>query len=197
MRQGAIITRLAIKEVIMNYYLHYDESTGAIIGAPYCDLVHGKEVPVYNKEPIVTQTPEVDDKGDPVLDSEGKQVMKNVTQAAGTVQTGTTIDLSAIPMPNIELTEAEHDDWMQHQATRKVDVTTKKLVEYTPLAVVLTAAEKIAALDAEYQPQFFALAQSLGLATLDGNQTVIDGIKSDYAALKDTYNTKREALANG
>lgn len=65
-------------------------------------------------------------------------------------------------------------------------------------AVVLTAGEikanKIAILDAEYQPQFAELAQSLGLATLDGNQTIIDGIKSDYSALKKVYNTKREAI---
>ncbi|MBU2701698.1 hypothetical protein Ga0466249_002817 [Sporomusaceae bacterium BoRhaA] len=180
----------------MRYFLHYNQS-GLIIGAPYCDLVHGKPMSVYNTEPITTQTPEFDDKGNAVVGDDGKPSMKTVTQAIGTVQTGTTIDLSAIPAPYAEITEAEHDDWMQNQATRKVDVTTKKLIEYTPPAVVLTATEKIAALDAEYQPQFSALAQSLGLATLDGNQTVIDGIKSDYTALKTEYNAKREAIANG
>lgn len=70
-----------------------------------------------------------------------------------------------------------------------------------PTPPELTAAEKqaqdIAALDAEYEPQFAALAQSLGLATLDGNQIVIDGIKSDYAALKAEYQTKREAIMLG
>ena len=51
-------------------------------------------------------------------------------------------------------------------------------------------ATAIAALDAVYQPQFTALAQALGLATLDANQTVIDGVKADYAALKDEYQAK-------
>ena len=94
------------------YYLHYDASTGIIV-APYHSVVHGKEVPVYNNEPIL------DDEGD-------------VINEIGTVQTGTTLDLSAIPTPYIAITEAEHDDWMQNQSTRKIDIDTKKLVEYTP-----------------------------------------------------------------
>lgn len=53
-----------------------------------------------------------------------------------------------------------------------------------------TKEEKFAALDAEYQPQFAELAQSLGLATLDANQTAIDGVKADYAALKAEYQSK-------
>jgi hypothetical protein len=56
---------------------------------------------------------------------------------------------------------------------------------------------KLTALDAEYQPRFTALAQSLGLATLDGDQTVIDGIKEDYTALKSEYQTKKEGIENG
>lgn len=52
----------------------------------------------------------------------------------------------------------------------------------------------MAALDAEYQPQFAELAQSLGVATLDGNQVAIDGIKDDYAALKAEYTAKMEVL---
>ncbi len=57
--------------------------------------------------------------------------------------------------------------------------------------------QKISALDGEYRPQFTALADSLGLATLDGNQTVIDEIKANYATLKAEYQTKLEAINNG
>jgi hypothetical protein len=57
--------------------------------------------------------------------------------------------------------------------------------------------QKSAELDTEYHSQFTTLAQSLGLATLDGNQTIIDGIKSDYAALKTEYQKKLEEITNG
>ena len=55
----------------------------------------------------------------------------------------------------------------------------------------------IDSLNTEYDSQFAALATSLGLATLSGDQTVIDGIKSDYTALKAEYQTKLEAINNG
>ena len=55
-------------------------------------------------------------------------------------------------------------------------------------------ATAIAALDAEYQLQFTKLAQALGMATLDGNQAAITGIKEDYAALKAEYTEKMEVL---
>ena len=97
------------------YYLHYDAGTGIIV-APYHSAVHGKEIPIYNTEPITMQ------------DEDGN----DVTQAIGTIQTGTTLDLSAIPTPYVEITDSEHDDWMQNQSTRKIDIETLKLVEYTP-----------------------------------------------------------------
>ena len=50
--------------------------------------------------------------------------------------------------------------------------------------------KNLSTLDAVYQPQFVALAQALGLASLDANQTVIDGVKADYAALKAEYQAK-------
>lgn len=98
------------------YYLHYNKQTGLIIGAPYHSAVHGKEVPLYNTEPITTQ------------DAEGNKI----TQEIGTVQTGTSLDLSAIPTPYITLTTAEHADWFNNQDRRKVDVEKLKLIEYEP-----------------------------------------------------------------
>lgn len=60
-----------------------------------------------------------------------------------------------------------------------------------------TTEELLYTLDAEYQPQFTELAQALGLATLSGNQTVIDSIKEDYTALKAEYDEKREVITSG
>jgi len=66
--------------------------------------------------------------------------------------------------------------------------------DFIPPVPETTKGEKMAALDAEYQPQFMELAQNLGVATLDGNQTAITGIKDDYATLKAEYTEKMEAL---
>lgn len=100
------------------------------------------------------------------------------------------IGYANIPEPHIEIDETAHQDCMNHQGLRKVDIKTKKIVEYVPEITEPTKEEKVAALDAVYQPQFVALAQALGLATLDANQTVIDGVKADYAALKAEYQAK-------
>lgn len=74
----------------------------------------------------------------------------------------------------------------------------------TPLEIppyVLTAEEikqqQFDALDAEYQPQFAALSQALGMATLAENTDLIASIKEDYAALKAEYDGKREVINNG
>ncbi|MCM0757336.1 hypothetical protein M7775_01980 [Sporomusa sphaeroides DSM 2875] len=61
---------------------------------------------------------------------------------------------------------------------------------------VPTVEEKLTNLDAEYQPQFADLAQSLGLAMLDDNTELIAELKADYADLKQEYQTKREAIQN-
>jgi len=67
--------------------------------------------------------------------------------------------------------------------------------DFIPPALESTKTEKMAALDAAYQPQFTELAQALGMASLDGNQTAIDGIKADYATLKAEYTAKMGALS--
>ena len=60
-----------------------------------------------------------------------------------------------------------------------------------------TKDEKLAALDDVYQPQFTALAQGAGLATLDGNEATLANIKEDYVVLKTEYKEKLEAINNG
>ena len=104
------------------------------------------------------------------------------------------IDYSSIPEPYIIINEATHQDCIDNPGLRRVDLDTKQIGVYTPPGP--TAAESIAALDIEYQPQFAALAQALGLATLDGNQAVMDEVKADYAALKVEYQARREEITN-
>jgi hypothetical protein len=57
--------------------------------------------------------------------------------------------------------------------------------------------QQLDALDAEYQPQFVALSQALGMATLAENTDLIASIKEDYTALKAEYDGKREVITNG
>lgn len=89
----------------------------------------------------------------------------------------------------------ENDEWLNPSDLTIVDGEIK-VNTITQTAEEIKVA-KLTALDAECQPQFTALAQSLGLATLDGDQTVMDGIKEDYAALKAQYQTKKEEIENG
>ena len=100
------------------------------------------------------------------------------------------ISYASIPEPYVEIDESTHQDCINHQGLRKVDLATQKIVEYVPEIVEPTKEEKLVALDAVYQSQFTALAQSLGLASLDANAAVIDGVKADYAALKAEYQAK-------
>jgi hypothetical protein len=67
---------------------------------------------------------------------------------------------------------------------------------YTPPDKPLTADEQIAALDAEYQPQFDALTLAWAKASMDGNTTLAASIKADKDALLAEYTTKREAIVN-
>lgn len=109
---------------------------------------------------------------------------------------------NGIPVPNIEITDQQHQEYFakgqRHKVLKQSDETLVFVyVEPEPLSKEELQAADIAALDAEYQPQFAGLAQSLGLATLDGNQNVIDSIKADYAAIKTEYQTKKEEIVNG
>lgn len=54
------------------------------------------------------------------------------------------IAYASIPEPYIEIDEASHQDCINNQGNRKVDVTALKIVEYTPTAEMPVAAvEKV------------------------------------------------------
>lgn len=63
--------------------------------------------------------------------------------------------------------------------------------------IIVTNQQKLDALDAEYQPQFDDLTKNLGLAILNNDTDAQTSIKTDYAALKTEYTTKRMAIENG
>lgn len=83
--------------------------------------------------------------------------------------------------------------WLSDERVAELGLTPVSSDYQTP-TIGASKAEKLVELDMIYQPQFTNLAQSLGVATLDGNQTAIAGIKEDYAALKAEYTSKMEAL---
>ena len=102
-----------------------------------------------------------------------------------------------IPAPYIEIDETTHQDCMNHQGLRKVDLATHTIIDCAQVVTELTKVEKLVALDVAYQPQFASLAQGAGLATLDGNEDTLANIKEDYAALKTEYKEKLEVINNG
>lgn len=104
------------------------------------------------------------------------------------------IAYASIPAPYIELDESAHQDCINNQGSRKVDVTALKIVEYTPEVATLTKEEQISALDAEYQPQFVELVRALGVATLGDNTETIAAVKLDYASLTAEYQAKLKEI---
>jgi hypothetical protein len=103
---------------------------------------------------------------------------------------------TVIPTGALSITNTDYEKFFVDNGKYRFVLSDGKAVlqEYVSIK---TTADKLAALDAAYQPQFKDLAQSLGLATLDGNETVLTGIKADYATLKAEYQTKKDAINNG
>lgn len=66
-----------------------------------------------------------------------------------------------------------------------------------PLTAGEALAQKIAALDAEYQSQFRDLQLAWASASIAGDTSLADSIKSDYTALKAEYQVKLEAIKSG
>ena len=57
--------------------------------------------------------------------------------------------------------------------------------------------QKIDDLNAEYQPQFQALKDSLIAALARNDTAIMDEIKDDYTTLQTEYNTEMEVITNG
>jgi len=100
-----------------------------------------------------------------------------------------------IPTPNIEITYEQWQECLNNQGRRKVDVITKQIVTCEPPAP--TKDQLLAQLDAEYAPQFQQLQQAWAAIQLDGNTALVNELQTEYQALKQEYQTKREAIING
>ena len=60
-----------------------------------------------------------------------------------------------------------------------------------------TAAQLIAILDAQYQPQFSTLSSAYMLALLNNDTATMADVKSEYDALQTQYNTQKTGIENG
>ena len=159
------------------YYGHYDDN-GNYIGF-YTPEIHCKRKPVYNIEMVETKQ----DNG------------KISIAEPGTLQVGEEWDLSTIPTPNIELLEAE---WREALTGEYKVINSKHTYTPPPEPTAEEIAEsQLAALDAEYQPQFQEIQLAWAAASMDGNTDLAAGIQQDYLALKSEYQTKKEAIING
>jgi len=104
------------------------------------------------------------------------------------------ITYSTIPEPYIEIDEDTHQDCINNQGLRKIDIETLAVV--TCEAAEATTEQKLSALDDEYEFQFDTLVQALGAATLASDTDLISDLQTEYATLKAEYTTAREAIDN-
>ena len=107
------------------------------------------------------------------------------------------IGYASIPEPYIEIDETTHQDCMNNQGSRKVDLTTLSVASYTPAAVVPTKTELLAALDLEYETNCSDLASALVKTQLTSNTTLEADLKTEYATLVSDYTTERAVIVNG
>lgn len=104
------------------------------------------------------------------------------------------ITYTSIPAPYIEVDDQTYQDCINNQRLRKIDL--ENLVIINCEAAEATTDQKLTALDAEYQTQFDALIQALGVATLASDTELIADLQSEYTTLKAEYTTAREAIAD-
>lgn len=78
-----------------------------------------------------------------------------------------------------------YPDWVQVNDT------------FVPPVKKPTKDQQLFQLDLQYQPQFKELAESLGIASLANNQSLIQELQQEYASLKSEYGNKREVIING
>lgn len=69
--------------------------------------------------------------------------------------------------------------------------------DYQPPTPAPDKSQQIAALDAEYEPQFVELARAWANANMDGNTTLATANAAERAVLKEEYEKRREGLENG
>lgn len=101
-----------------------------------------------------------------------------------------------IPADAIPISDEDQALYATNKYYRGTDGKPVEIPPYVPTADEIKQ-QQLDALDAEYQPQFVALSQALGMATLAENTDLIASIKADYTALKAEYDGKREVITNG
>lgn len=112
-------------------------------------------------------------------------------RADGTRITSYVVGLhKSIPVDAIPISDEDQTLYVTGKYYRGADGSPLEIPPYVPTAEEIKQ-QQLDALDAEYQPQFAALSQALGMATLAENTDLIASIKEDYTALKAEYDTKR------
>lgn len=107
------------------------------------------------------------------------------------------INYDSIPEPYIEIDAVAHQDCINNQGNRIVDVTNKVIITGT-VTVTLTADEQIAALDAEYQTTINTLAQDYAAALMADtlfSTTTAEDVYTEYEAAVSAYQTALEAIS--
>lgn len=107
------------------------------------------------------------------------------------------IEYKSIPEPYIEITEEQHNDCINNQGHRKIDLETKKVINCTPIIPEKTKKDLVVELTAEYQVNVDKIQKAYIIAQINNDDNLKALLSTRLSEATAEYNQKRGVIENG
>ena len=102
-----------------------------------------------------------------------------------------------IPEPYIEITEEQHNDCINNQGYRKIDLETKKVINCTPIIPEKTKKDLVVELTAEYQVNVDKIQKAYIIAQINNDDNLKELLSTRLSEATAEYTQKRGVIENG
>ena len=107
------------------------------------------------------------------------------------------IEYQSIPEPYIEIDYEQHNDCINNQGYRKIDLETKKVINCTPIIPEKTKKDLVVELTAEYQVNVDKIQKAYILAQINNDDSLKALLSTRLNEATTEYNQKRGVIENG
>ena len=107
------------------------------------------------------------------------------------------IEYQLIPEPYIEITEEQHNDCINNQGYRKIDLETKEVINCTLIIPEKTKKDLVVELTAEYQVNVDKIQKAYIIAQINNDDNLKALLSTRLNEATNEYNQKRGVIENG